>query len=357
MYNSYNAYPGWYEASPFQHLVALEMRSKSGVAAIAGAVDLMNRLKENNAKMFASLPGLNARLEGLQSAQTAYLVQEYNNQNWQPRHFSEMIDVAYRHKLEYAGTANLCEAIESSYSPAARDFIAQQKDLKTRETVRDFLVNQCFRRDIYVKGCRSLWTTKKMEVLGAQHFVPLDFKPIPDVGEPFEFCQGHLRLRTERETFLEVLNAFEPTGSSVAEVHSRVPQHTLLEIAEMASYLYFGGWLALRNNSGAEAVKRLNHALLAAHLQGAPYSQLAVGIASTTRRLSDADMMICAHHVKGVSKEDLHLALIASMADLDRKFVVDGKVVDGLDGEQEAQKCVEHFFAEILPKLLRLEVI
>lgn len=357
MYNSYNAYPGWYEASPFQHLVSLEMRSKSGVEAIAGAVDLIGKLKDLDAKLFASLPGLSNRLEGLKTADSNYLVQEYNNHNWQPRYFGDMIDVAYRHKLEYAGTANLCEAINSSYSAEARDLIAQQKDLKTRETVRDFLINQCFRRDLYAKGLRPLWTTKKTEVLGTQRFVPLGFKLPPDVGKPFEFSQGHLRLSTERETFLEVLNAFEATGSSVSEVHSRVPQHTLLEIAEMTSYLYFGGWLAFHNNSATAAVKRLNHALLDAHLNGAPYNQLALGVASTVLRLSDAQVMVCALHVKGVSREELPRVLMSTLADLDRKFGIDGKLLDGPDGEIEAQKHVDHFFAVTLPELLRLEVI
>lgn len=357
MYNSYNAYPGWYDASPFQQLVSLEMRSKSGVEAIAGAVDLMGKLKGANAKLFGSLPGLDNRLEALKTAYSSYLVQEYNNKNWQPRYVGEMIDVAYRHKLEYAGTANLCEAIESSYSAEARDLIAQQKDLKTRETVRDFLINQCFRRDLYVKGFKPLWSTKKTELLGTQRFVPLSYQPRPEVGKPFEFFQGHLHLSTERETFLEVLNAFESTGSSVSEVHAKVPQHTLLEIAEMTSYLYFGGWLALHNNSGSAAVKRLNHTLLNAHLNGAPYNQLASGLASTVMRLSDAQMMICAIHQKGVSREDLPRVLMSALIDLDRKFGIDGKLLDGPEGEQEAQKHVDHFFAEVLPELLRMEMI
>lgn len=359
MYNSYNTFPGWFDASPVQHLIRLEMRTKQGLAPIVSAAQLLDELKNADAKIFELLPGLSKRIESLNSCSNGpYLMQEFNNQYWKPRYFAEMVDVAHRHKLEYAGSANLCELIESSYTEANRILINRHKDLKTRETMRDFILGQCFRRDLYAKGCRSLWSTKKAEVLQSQCFVPVPFKAVPETG-PFEFFQGHLRVPIKQEAILPVLKAFEPSGSSVAQVHAKVSQYTMKDVVEMTSFLYHGGWLAPQNGSDTTAVKRLNRALVDLHMQGAPYDFLTMGRGLTARRLSDVDMILCAHHLNGVSRDGLQPALLKSLLDLERWFLIDGIQV-GMDsdaGREEALRSVERFCDKVLPHLVALDAL
>ena len=105
-YNSYNTYPGWLASVPFQHYVLLEQRTKTGTLALKAARELMERLQKiPSPSIFASLPGLQGRLKSLESQDPAYLVQEYNNQFWQPVFVTEMIDAMAAVKLSAPATS------------------------------------------------------------------------------------------------------------------------------------------------------------------------------------------------------------------------------------------------------------
>lgn len=159
-YNSYNTFPGWLSAVPFQHLVLLEQRSKTGALALRSARESMDRLKDGGKALFATLPGLPARLKSMETQDPAYLVQEYNNQFWQPVFVTEMMDRMAAVKLSYLGTATLPEAFESSYLPEVRELLAAQPTHELREQLRDYASNQSFRRDLYVKGRSRPWTAE-----------------------------------------------------------------------------------------------------------------------------------------------------------------------------------------------------
>src|SRR5262249_9743646 len=66
---------------------------------------------------------------------------------------ADMADIG----LEPVGSATLIENYDSFVlGRAAREQLAAIGDRNARELVRDFLINQSFRRDVFVRGSRSL---------------------------------------------------------------------------------------------------------------------------------------------------------------------------------------------------------
>mgnify|MGYP001217234240 CR=1 FL=1 len=193
-YNSYNTFPGWLAAVPFQHLVLLEQRSKTGALALKAARESMAALKEGAPALFGNLPGLAGRLESMEKLDPAYLVQEYNNQYWQPLFVNQMMDDMSAVKLGYLGTATLPEAFESSYTPKVRELLQAQATPEIRELLRDFAVNQSFRRDLYVKGRSRPWAAQQMNLLRAFRFVANPAQPRPEEGKPYLIKAGGIEL-------------------------------------------------------------------------------------------------------------------------------------------------------------------
>ena len=76
--------------------------------------------------------------------------------------------------------------------------LASIPDPMFRQTTRDFCVNQQFRKDYWVKGCRTLTALEQVEalrgqrILLAQHRADVGLKVTGSLGEA---SLGHLRPR------------------------------------------------------------------------------------------------------------------------------------------------------------------
>jgi SAM-dependent methyltransferase len=276
-YNSYNCYPGWLDAVPFQHLVRQLQRQQGGMAALATARQLMGALQTAGSGLFAHQPSLALRLQTFAQQNPAYLAQEYNNHFWQPAHASEMIALAQRHKLEFVASATIPENLDRCYSSEVQALLAQQPDVLLRETVRDLALCQSFRRDLYAKGGAPLWPAELGDQLQQWRFVAAGLVPLPAADQPFAFTTPAMAINGERQAHLQVLEAFGVEGASVAEAAARLGQQNPAQLLPMVALLVHGGWLALAGPQPEQAgeqeqpVQRLNRALLAGALAGAPY--------------------------------------------------------------------------------------
>ena len=178
-YNSYNTLPGWLTMLPFQHLVTLEQRTKTGTAAITAAQTGLANLKGFAPAMINALPGMEKRVESMKTQDPSYLLQEYNNTFWEPLFVSQMIDAMSDVKLNYLGTATLSESFDGLLPKALRDLLAAQDSVVMREQYRDYALNQSFRRDLYVKGRQKLWPQEKAQLLHQTRFVINPLAKVP----------------------------------------------------------------------------------------------------------------------------------------------------------------------------------
>ena len=171
LYLSYNTLPGWASAMPFRHLMQLHADlagadAQGLIGKIDAALEFSRQVADSGALFFRANPGVSERMKKVAEQNRHYLAHEYFNADWQPMYFSEVATRLEEAKLSYATTAHLLDHIDSINLTG--EVARQLNDIShavLRETVRDYHVNQQFRRDIFTRGQRWLTTSEQMSRL------------------------------------------------------------------------------------------------------------------------------------------------------------------------------------------------
>lgn len=177
LYMSYNTYPGWAPMLPLQHLLARHTDSMGAAGAgtlnrLDAALDFAKRFFATNPLYTQANPSIGARLQKLTEQNRNYLAHEYFNRNWDPMHFAEFAKWIEPAKVTYACSAHLLDHIDAvNLSAEQQQFLQTLPDPMFRQTVRDFMVNQQFRRDYWVKGARLLNPVDRAEQIRAHRVV------------------------------------------------------------------------------------------------------------------------------------------------------------------------------------------
>ena len=171
VYLSYYAMPGRAADLPFQRLVRTLGRTLPGDSAkqCAAALDTVQKLSELRPPALVGSP-MAARLKE-HPASVAYLVHELMPANWEPFCVTD-VRVAMRSiGLMPVGSATLIHNYDSFVlGQAARTALAAISDPDARELARDFLIDQAFRRDVYVRAGRTLDEDERRSNLLASSF-------------------------------------------------------------------------------------------------------------------------------------------------------------------------------------------
>ena len=171
VYMSYNTLPGWAVAMPLRQLMTLHAGSAGSdvqgvVARIEASINFGARLAEVGARYFAANPAAKTRLDAIAAQNRNYLAHEYFNRDWAPMYFSDAHDWLADAKLSYAGPAALIDQMDGlNLTVPQRELLNGIPPGVLRETVRDYLLNTQFRRDLYSRGARSLSPLEKLERL------------------------------------------------------------------------------------------------------------------------------------------------------------------------------------------------
>lgn len=162
LYVSYNTMPGWANFAPMRHLMSqhsLTMGSEGSgiVSRMESAFDFADQLLAVNPGVARALPAVTDRLAAVRKQNRNYLAGEYFNHHWYPMYFSAMAELLEPAKIQYACSAHYTDHIDGvNMTEAQQALLAGISDQKFRETTRDFIVNQQFRRDYWVKGARRM---------------------------------------------------------------------------------------------------------------------------------------------------------------------------------------------------------
>ncbi len=162
LYISYNTLPGWAAFAPMRHLMTehaevLGAEGRGIVSRIDGAMDFADKLLATNPLFSRANPQVGDRLKKMKEHSRHYLAHEYFNRDWHPMHFATMAEWLEPAKVQFACSANLLDLIEVvNLTPEQQAFLAEIPDPMFRQTTRDFMVNQQFRKDYWVKGARKL---------------------------------------------------------------------------------------------------------------------------------------------------------------------------------------------------------
>jgi SAM-dependent methyltransferase len=356
-YNSYNTFPGWLPTVPFQHLVLLEQRSKTGALALKAARGHMEQLTENSTGMFGALPGLQTRLKSMDTQDPAYLVQEYNNNFWQPVFVSQMMDDLAAVKMTYLGTATLAEAYDAVLAPKVRELLAAQTVPVIREQLRDYAINQSFRRDLYVKGQRRPWQNEQEELIRNFRVAANPTSARPQDGNSFAIRSGTIELNGDAHFYNQILSHLDKAenGLTVGQLVNMANPDQRSGIVSGVSMLLHGGWILPHQTCANGAASGVNKAIGEAVALGAPYRYISAPACGGALPLGDAEWFVVLAAMAGKPESEWCDILDSTMTKTRRAMSKDGKpVIDEKEKRALQMKVVDDVKTIKLPLLRRM---
>lgn len=177
LYISYNTQPGWASMVPMRDLLAehSEVMGVAGqgiVSGIDGALNFAEKLFATNPSYVKANPAVVERLQSIRGQNRNYLAHEYFNRDWLPMPFFRVAEWLAPAKVGYACSANYLDHIDvMNLTVEQQVFLKGIPDNMFRQTVRDFMVNQQFRRDYWVKGARKLNMLEQAEALRSEKVI------------------------------------------------------------------------------------------------------------------------------------------------------------------------------------------
>jgi SAM-dependent methyltransferase len=152
VYMSYNTQPGWSQSAPLRRLM-IDAAEGATMDRVAAGIDLAARVKDLGAKFFAANPIAGTRFDQTKGLSQNYLAHEYFNRDWTTFYFSDLVKEVSDAKLTFASSAHFLDLLDGLNLTADQlAFLNSIGDGHRREALRDYFVNQVFRRDIFAKG-------------------------------------------------------------------------------------------------------------------------------------------------------------------------------------------------------------
>jgi SAM-dependent methyltransferase len=171
LYLGYNAQPGYAATAPLQHLLArhAEVMGAPGrgvIARIDGALEFADKLLAATPLFALANPPVPERLRQIKEQNRQYLAHEYLNRYWRPLWFAELAEQLAPAKMTYACSAIYLDHINTlNLTVEQHSLLGEITDPVFRQTIRDFIINQQFRRDYWVKGARRVPQLELAEVI------------------------------------------------------------------------------------------------------------------------------------------------------------------------------------------------
>lgn len=155
VYASYNTLPGWASAMPLRRLLVDHAATQLAptTLSVESALAFVDKLQMTSPLYFTQNPSLGPRMEKLKGQVRSYLAHEYFNRDWTPFYFKDVTDEFAEAKLTFVGSANFLDHIDAiNLTDEQLTLLGEVADVVRREGLRDYMVNQQFRRDIFIRG-------------------------------------------------------------------------------------------------------------------------------------------------------------------------------------------------------------
>ncbi|WP_284615938.1 methyltransferase regulatory domain-containing protein [Aquabacterium humicola] len=234
LYTSYNTLPGWAPFAPMRHLLArhAEVMGTDGrgiVSQVDDALAFADQLLAQNPNYVRANPMVPERLKQVKAQDRHYVAHEYFNRDWHPMHFATMAEWLAPAKLGFACPAHLLDHVDNlNLTPEQQDFLKAIPDAGFRESVRDFITNQQFRRDYWVKGARRLNALERTEALRAQRLALVSHRP--DVLLKVTGVLGEAQMNEEATApILDLLADHAPRSIAEIEAAAKLPFGKLVQ--------------------------------------------------------------------------------------------------------------------------------
>lgn len=230
LYISYNTQPGWASMVPVrdlltQHNEVMGARGRGIATRIGESLDFVTKLFETNPTFCKVNPLVMERVKKMKEQNRNYVAHEYFNRDWLPMSFADMAGWLEPAKVSFACSTHYLDHIDNiNFSEPQLALMAEITDPMFKETVRDFMINQQFRRDYWVKGARTLTPLDRAELIREQRVLLVT--PRADVTLKVNGGIGEATLHAEvYDPILDLLADHKPR--SIGQIEQAVAERQL----------------------------------------------------------------------------------------------------------------------------------
>jgi len=208
-----NAMPGWAAKLPMRNMVySLTKDSVNSLERARIGLDWLKRLKTAQVKYFRDNPALAEAVDELGRVDPRYMAHEYFNEHLRAFYFAELKAMMEARGLRFAGCARLfLNMVDLAVPKDLQDEFRTVASRAELEAKRDFIRNETFRRDIWIKGESLKSEDEWLEIHQEQVFGTLE--PLAQIDRAVAF--GDLELSYENEPFAGVLKKVAAAATSV----------------------------------------------------------------------------------------------------------------------------------------------
>ena len=365
VYISYNALPGWAAAGPTRKIIYEFAKRTPGKSdeRFRAALDFVERVKQAGALFFNVYSSEVARIDKLKKHDMNYLTHEYLNDDWYPNYHIDVANDLSAAKCEYIGSATLTDNIHSTLSEPARQILASITDTGIKETVRDLIVNQAFRRDVFVKGRNLMLPQEHLQAVQKLKFSLI----VPKEEVKLEFNVGYGKVTGREEIYRPVIEALAASPMTIGELKGlpELKGRPVASVLEICLLLMHSAQVHLISDGAKgkaqETARRFNQAILKhAVMGGSTTGILASPVIGSGVNLNLVQMMATQVYMQQptIQFNALVNEVWKIMESQGRKFIKEGKTLGTAEENQkELSDKMRDFVDRRLPLLKMLKVI
>lgn len=230
LYISYNTQPGWAAMVPVrdlltQHNEVMEAPGLKLADRIGDSLEFVSKMFATNPTFCKVNPQVVERVNRMKEQNRNYIAHEYFNRDWLPMSFADMAGWLEPAKLNYACSTHYLDHIDNiNLSPEQRALLDEVSDPMFKQTVRDFMVNQIFRRDYWVRGARTMSALDRVELLREQRVMLI----VPRADAPLKVVAGSGEAALQTAVYVPILDYLaDHKARSIGQIEQAVAEHQL----------------------------------------------------------------------------------------------------------------------------------
>ena len=193
LFVSYNAMPGWAAIEPLRQLLLSGTGTEGdSLERARKGLELAKQMRDAGAAYFTDNPPAREMLATMEKVGLRYVVHEYLHAHWAPMYFANVAWDMATAGLNFVGSLPLPSNYRDlAIPPELASVFEGVTDRVTFESLKDFAVNEYFRRDVYVKGKATRSPATTSAYLDETSFVATRTEAAPK-GAVFDAILGAL---------------------------------------------------------------------------------------------------------------------------------------------------------------------
>jgi SAM-dependent methyltransferase len=240
VYASYNALPGWAASQGLRRRLQAEAARIEGSAAEKGrgAIEALRAMKAEDIAFFRCYPELGHHLDRLATMDARYIAHEYLNA---ANRAFDVEDIAARFAaagLAFAGSATTFQNyVDLAFPPSLQEKARGCSSRLEIEALRDFIRNETFRKDVFVRADGQMAAADWIAALRAQ---PVG-ATVPATQLDREVGFGDVAIQYDGEVFEPVIAEASVSAASARDLARRIPGLAEDMASDALAFLIAGG--------------------------------------------------------------------------------------------------------------------